>query len=431
MARATTPSRIRRRWYLAAALVSILVVASTAWTLGRRHGLPPRRIVMATGPEGGGYAVIGARYREFLASQGLEVELRPTAGDLENLALLRDPRSGVSVALLQAGTTTAQDSPQLASLGTLFYQQVWIFHRGAIGAALGPGLRIAVGPEGSGTRALALKLLALAGIAPDTLNLAPFGPAQGADELMAGRLDAVAIVAPWDAPVVRRLVAEPDVDLASFRRADAFVALNPFLEKTVLPAGVGNMAKNRPPQDVTLIETKTSLVVRRDLHAALQYLLLEAASELHGGPGIFHKAGTFPAAEAIDLALSENARQYYRSGRPLLQRYLPYWAAVLVERVLLVLVPIVGILIPLARTLPQVYEAVVRRRVVRLYGELKLLETELEVRPAAAPIDDLVRRLDELEQRAGHLRVPLFYSQVLYTLKQHVRLVRGRMVEAR
>ena len=178
----------------------------------------------------------------------------------------------------------------------------------------GAGLRIAVGAGGEGTRALALKLLALAGVAPDTLNLVPFGPARGADELMGGRLDADAVAAPADAPAVRRLVAEPDVDPASFRRADAFVALNPFLEKTVLPAGVGNMAKNRPPKDVTLIETKTSLVVRRDSHAALQYLLLEAASEIHGGPGIFHKAGTFPAAEAIDLALSENARQYYRSG---------------------------------------------------------------------------------------------------------------------
>ena len=129
----------------------------------------------------------------------------------------------------------------------------------------------------------------------------------------------------------------------SFRRADAFVALNPYLEKTVLPAGVGNMARNRPPQDVPLIETKTSLIVRRDLHGAVQYLLLEAASEIHGGPGIFHKAGRFPAAEAIDLALSENARQYYRSGRPFLHRYLPYWAAVIVERILLVLVPIVGL----------------------------------------------------------------------------------------
>ncbi|HSD18718.1 MAG TPA: TAXI family TRAP transporter solute-binding subunit [Anaeromyxobacter sp.] len=427
----TTPPTIRRRRYLAAALVSILVLGAAAWTLGRRHGLPPRRIVMATGPEGGGYALIGARYREILARQGLDVQLRPTAGDLENLALLRDPRSGVSVALLQAGTTTEQDSPQLASLGTLFYQQVWIFQRGGRGAALKPGLRIAVGPEGSGTRALALKLLALAGVAPDSLNLVPLGPARGADELMAGTIDAVAIVAPWDAPAVRRLVAEPDVDLLGFRRADAFVALNPYLEKTVLPAGVGNMARNRPPQDVPLIETKTSLVVRRDLHDAVQYLLLEAASETHGGPGIFHKAGRFPAAEAIDLALSENARQYYRSGRPFLHRYLPYWAAVIVERILLVLVPIVGLVIPLARTLPQIYGGVMRRRIVRFYGELKMLETELEARPANAPTDDLVRRLDELELRASHLHVPLFYSQVLYTLKQHVRLVRGRMVEGR
>ena len=386
---------------------------------------------MATGPEGGGYAVIGARYRELLARQGLDVQLRPTAGDLENLALLAGSALGRERRAAAGGHHDGAGlAPARVARNALLPAGVDL-HRGGPGVALKPGLRMAVGPEGSGTRALALKLLALAGVAPDSLNLVPLGPARGADELMAGTIDAVAIVAPWDAPAVRRLVAEPDVNLVSFRRADAFVALNPYLEKTVLPAGVGNMARNRPPQDVPLIETKTSLVVRRDLHDAVQYLLLEAASEIHGGPGIFHKAGRFPAAEAIDLALSENARQYYRSGRPFLQRYLPYWAAVIVERILLVLVPIVGLVIPLARTLPQIYGGVMRRRIVRFYGELKLLELELEARPADAPTDDLVRRLDELELRASHLHVPLFYSQVLYTLKQHVRLVRGRMVEAR
>ena len=399
---------------------AVLVVARTTW-------LPPRTIVMATGPEGGVYRIVGERYRALLGRYGLDVRLRPTAGDVENLALLRDRASGVSAALLQAGTTSEQASPQLASLGTVFAQQVWLFVRGPR-AELRPGMRLAAGADGSGTRAVVLKLLKLAGLPPETLQLVALDPARGADAVARGDVDAVALVSSWDSPLVRRLVAAPDVQLVSFRRADAWAALEPSLEKVVLPAGVGDLVRNRPPEDVLLLSLKTSLVVRRDLHPAVQYLLLEAASDVHGAPGLFRRPGQYPAAESTDLPLSDDARRYYRSGKPWLQRYLPYWAAVPAERALLVLVPLFGLVLPLARMVPQIYQGIRRRRILRLYGELKMVETELEGR-ATADTHDLVERLDRLEQEADHLRLPLVWSQMLYTLKEHVRLVRARIAD--
>jgi hypothetical protein len=226
---------------------------------------------------------------------------------------------------------------------------------------------------------------------------------------------------------VRRLLADPAIGVANLARLDAIVALDPTFEKHVLPRGVGDLAHDRPPHNVPLLTTKASLVVRRDLNAAVQYLLLEAASEIHGGPGVFRRPGQFPAAEGIDLPLGDDARRFYRSGRPLLHRYLPYWLAVLVERMLIVLVPLFAIALPTIRLVPELYRQLVQYRVVLLYGELKLIEAALEDRPTGADVRDLLERVTALEDRAGHVRVPLFFSPLLYTLKQHIRLVRSRV----
>jgi TRAP-type uncharacterized transport system substrate-binding protein len=425
------PGSGRRAYAFLVALLGVALLLGVAWAFAGAKALPPRAIAMATGPEGGAYQAYAARYRDILARHGLEVRLQPTAGDVENLALLRGRGSGVSVAFLQAGTTSARESTGLVSLGSMFDQAVWIFRRGEPQGRVFAGPRVSIGPEGSGTRATMTKLLRLLGSEQSQgYELLDLPPARAADALQAGRIDGMALVTGWDSPIVRRLIADPAIGLVSFARADAYVALEPSLEKLVLPRGVGDLARDRPPRDVTLLAARTSLVVRDDLHPAVQYLLLVAASEIHGGPGIFQKAGQFPAAQGIDVPLSDDARRFYRSGRPFLHRYLPYWLAVLAERLLIVLVPLLGLVAPLLRTGPDMYRRIVQRRIVQLYGELKLIETELENRPRASDTADLAQRAASLESRAGHLRVPLLYSPLLYTLKQHIRLVWTRL-EAR
>ncbi|WP_248353622.1 TAXI family TRAP transporter solute-binding subunit [Anaeromyxobacter oryzae] len=420
---------MRGAYLVLLALVGLGFLAGIGWAVSRQ-ARPPRVVVMATGPDGGAYAAYGVRYRQILAREGLEVRLRPTAGDVENLALLRDPRSGVAVALLQAGTTSAQESHELVSLGTVFLQAVWIFRRGEPQGRVFAGPRVSFGPEGSGTRAMMMRLLRLLGTEARSYAPLALRPDVAAEELLAGRIDGMALVAAWESPLVQRLVAAPDISVLSFARADAFVALEPTLQKLVLPAGVGDLARNRPPHDVTLLATKTSLVVRDDLSSAVQYLLLDAASEIHGGPGIFQKAGQFPAAEGVDVPLGEEARRFYKSGRPFLNRHLPYWMAVPVERLIIVLVPFIGIAVPLLRGVPGIYRSIMQRRIVRLYRELKRIESELEARPPGSDTADLERRAADLESRANHLRVPLSFSRWLYTLKQHIRLVRARLGEA-
>jgi len=420
------------RRFLIIALITILVLTGAAiWLAVVVIGPPPpRSIAMATDPEGSVSAELGARYQEILATHGIEVRLVPSVGAVENVTRLRDSKSGISAAIIPSGITDHREAPELVSLGTLFYEPLWAFSRSSASMKKHEdlsGRRISIGPEGSGTHALAVTFLARVGIIDQTAKLLTLAPQEASEKLLRGEIDAAIMLAPWESPVIHKLIAADGIQLASLPRADAFVALFPFLNKVVLPAGVGDMVNNRPPSDVTLIAPKASLVVRGDLHPAIQYLLLEAAVQIHSGPGMFRKAGQFPAAEAIDLPLSDNARQFYKTGPPFLQRHLPFGAAVLVQQLLVILIPVLGIMYPLLRFLPALYAWAMRRRVFRLYGELKYLEDQLMSRSASQDVDDLVSRLGRLEERASRFRLPVSFRPLLYALRLHIDLVRQRL----
>jgi len=394
---------------------------------------------MATGPEGGTFYEAGSRYREIFARAGIELKLLPTGGSLENLARLRDPRSNVDVGFLQSGITSRKEAPGLESLGTIFYEPLWFFYREEIiggkdlqrlrdkGIEIFRGKKISIGPEGSGTRALTLKLFALNGIDQHFATLLSLTPQESGDKLLRGEIDGALMLTSWDAPVVQRLLTAKGIELASFPRTNAYIALYPYLNKVVLPEGVVDLARNRPPTDVILFAPKANLVVRRDLHPALKQLLLDAAEQIHSGPGIFQKAGQFPAAESIDLPLSEEARQFYKSGRPFFQRYLPLWLAVLMERLVVLLIPVLGVIYPLMSTLPTIYNKAMQQRIYRLYGELRFIEHDLEARGAGQNMNELVERLDRLEEKANLLRVPVTFANMQYTLRDHIVLVRERL----
>jgi len=421
---------IYRRYLVAGVIAVAVLTIIVAWlAFSLLKPTPPRSIAMATDPEGSISAELGKRYQEILARKGIEVRLVPSVGAVENVSRLQDPKAGINVAIIPSGIIDHQKSPDLVSLGTLFYEPLWFFYRGRIETYKGlHGLRISVGPEGSGTHALAIEFLARIGIVDKSnAQLLPLTSEAAAEKLLHGEINGAGILAAWESPIVRQLLSAENVALASVPRADAFVALYPFLSKVVLPAGVGDMVKNRPPKDVVLLAPKASLVVRKDLHPALQYLLLEAATEIHSGPGMFRKAGQFPAAESIDLPLSPHAQQFYKSGPPFLQRHLPFWLAVLAQQLLVLLIPVLAVLYPLLRFLPALYGWAMRRRVFRLYNELKRLEDELVLGGPAENAANLLARLDRLEERASHFRLPVSFRPLLYALRLHISLVRQRL----
>jgi len=425
----------RRLGVYVALVVAAVAAVAALWVLGPALAGPPRTLTLATGLDGGDYAALGPRYQEILARHGITVRLLPTGGDVDNLNKLQDSTSEVSAAFVLAGIASGPQKAGLASLGTLMYSPMWVFVRGEPnvgGFRFLDGQRVSLGPEGGGTHVQALKLLALNGVDPKSLLLKDFTPAEAEKALGHDELDVLVLVASWESPVVQRLMADPRFSLVSFPRADAYVARDPYLTKLVVPMGVGDLAKNLPRADVTLIATQPSLLIRQDLNPALQYLLLEAASEIHGGPALFQRAGRFPAGEAMDVPLSADARHFYKSGPPFLYQHFPFWLAVFLERLLIVfipLVPILGLLYPALRMAPELYFGAMQRRVLALYRELKLVEAEVDGGAEGENLVRLAGRVEELEARANRLRVPLQLSQNLYQLKAHIRLVRGRVVE--
>ena len=411
-------------------VIVVLIVAILSMVVVLLRPLPPRTVVMATDLEGSAYYEFGKQYREILARAGIELKLLSTAGTMENLALLKDPRSNVDIGFLQGGTTSAKESPGLESLGTVAYEPLWFFYRAIYrgkGIASLRGKEISIGPEGSGTRALSLKLLALNGIDQNFAHFLPLAPREAGEKLIHGNIDAALMLTSWNAPVVQQLLHAEDIEIVSYPRADAYIALFPYLNKVELPEGVISLSKNRPPTNVFLFAPKASLVVRKNLHPALQYLLLDAAEQVHGGPGIFQKAGQFPAAESIDLPLSDEARQFYKSGKPFLQRHLPFWLAVLIDRLLVLIIPVAGVVYPLVQILPTLYANAMRQKIYRLYGELRFLETEMESRRAGQSISDLKERLDRIEDKANRLHMPATYASMEYTLRDHIVQVRRHL----
>jgi TRAP-type uncharacterized transport system substrate-binding protein len=417
------------------ALLVLSVLAALVWTgLTIGNPFPPKTVVMATGPEGSASQEFAARYREILARAGVDLVLTRTEGGAENLALLAAPDSRVSVAFVESGLVGRTEHPELASLGTVTVGPLWIFLRndpeGGIAEKL-QGKRISIEPEGSATRVLVRRVLALNSVDESKVELLGLTPEGGAEALLRGEIDGVMMLTTGESPAVRKLLAAEGITLQSHRRADAYVALFPSLCKVVLPEGAADLARNIPPRDIPLVGVETSLLVRRKLHPATQYLLLEAASEIHGGPGLFHRVGRFPAPEAVDVPLSEQARSFYRSGRPFVYRYLPLWLAGLTERLLIILLPLFAVVFPVAHFLPSIIAFVTERRIYALYGELKVVELELErTRPVVA-LDELAGVLEDLGRRANRFRVPLGYTQRLFILKSHIAMAQAQVEERR
>ncbi|MGC4121915.1 MAG: TAXI family TRAP transporter solute-binding subunit [Myxococcales bacterium] len=424
------------------ALVCLLFLAALgAFALAFRYvkPAPPRRVVLATASDEGGFKHYARRYVKLLKRDGIELVTRETEGSVQNAALLADPSSGVDVAFVQSGTahrtakpTEDGDEPSgIVSLGGLSYVPLWVFYRGDPVEDLSAfkGRRIAIGAPASGTHALAKQLLELNGADRAPTTLLPVDRKEGSGMLALGEIDVLFFVAPAESPAVRRLAAMPGIHLLDFVRAEAYVRRLPFLTKLVLPRGVLDLASDEPARDVTLLAPTAMLVARDTLHPALAYLLMRAATEVHRESGLLDREGEFPSPVGGGFPLADQAQRYYKSGPPLLQRYLPFWAAVLIDRLWVMLVPLIAVLVPLVRAVPPLFAWRIRSRIFRWYARLKETELRLDENPGAEVLDELLQRLEKLEDEVNKSSSPLSYSESLYAYRQNLALVRSRIAQ--
>ncbi|MBK6637993.1 MAG: ABC transporter substrate-binding protein [Rhodocyclaceae bacterium] len=380
---------------------------------------PPSTLIMTTGGETGAYRIFAARYRDILSRYGIELTIDPSAGSSANLARLRDPGVAVDIGFFQGGSAQAGDDETLVTLGDLYYEPLWIFYRADLAdeqpldrLAQLRGRRIAIGGPGSGTQVLARQLLSASGVEAGNSTLVESGGLELAERLRSGRIDAVMTVGPTESALVWTLLYTPGVRLMSLAHAEAYARQLPFLSNLVLPRGAIDVGKEIPVRNINLLAARATLLAREDTHPALLDLMMQAVSEVHGSSGLFQRPGEFPRASlmgADNFPLADEAKRFYTSGKPWLQRYLPFWAATLVDRMLVMLLPLIAVVVPLARIAPSLYGWRVKSHIYRRYGELKFLEAEFLEQPGRHTPAEWQARVDEIEAAVNRLRSPLTF----------------------
>ncbi|CAB5082049.1 hypothetical protein D3OALGA1CA_296 [Olavius algarvensis associated proteobacterium Delta 3] len=409
------------------ALVLVLVVFWIAYQFV--DPAPPRRILLACGATEGAYFAYGNQYRDVIARAGITVDLRITAGAVENLELLETASGGVDAAFVQGGLGALSRSDDLRSLGGIFFEPLLIFHQNGLDLQQLTdlkGLRIAIGKEGSGTRYLLQQILEQNGVTSENTGLFAYGFQEAADNLLNGGLD-VAMFISHSTPFLRELAAAPSITLMGMERADAYALRNQFLTVLKLPEGALDLATNIPDRDLQLVAPTAQLVVRSDLHPALMYLLLEAATQVHHSSGGFERQGEFPATKHLDFPLSREAERYYRSGPPFLQRYLPFWVAIFLTRMKIMLLPMIALVYPLFKIIPHVYRWRMRSRIYRWYAGLESVDPESDRGQAAERLQEYLEELDRIEEQVSQISVPLSFAEDLYHFRLHVEMLRSKL----
>ncbi|WP_223911065.1 TAXI family TRAP transporter solute-binding subunit [Geobacter sp. AOG1] len=414
-------------------LLTIVAIAAAYWIM---RPAPPDTITITSGPAGSTFQLTAEKYRKILARNGVKLRILPSEGSLENLKRLNDPKYRVDVGFVQGGLTAGVTVDKLVSLGSVFHEPLALFYRGEAPVTWLSelsGKRLAIGPEGSGTHALALILLKANGIEPggatELLNL---GGEDAAQALIGNKVDAAFLMGDSATPpIMRTLLWTPGIRLLNFAQADAYARRFPYLSKLDLPMGAFDFGKNIPPQDIHLIGPTVELVARDNLHPALSDMLIEAAREVHSGAKLLQNAGEFPAPLEHEYRISDDARRYYTSGKSFLYRNLPFWLASLVDRLLVVVVPIIVLLIPGLKLVPSIYSWRIRSRIYRWYGILITLERNMLAQPEPAERKELLKRLDDIEAEVNKMKMPLAYAEQFYVLRDHISFVRNRYANSK
>ena len=397
---------------------------------------PPSTITISTGQENSAYQVFAARYAKALAKQGVSVRFKASLGSEENLQRLEAAEPGVDIGFVRSGSIAPEEAQRhrLLSLGSLFTEPVWLFYREPrhiTQLTQLKGLSINVGPEGTGVPRLVRQLLDVNGVEAGDVKLGSLENTPATVALLAAQIDGLVFSSAPDAPLIQMLLQTPGIKLFNFAQAEAYSRRFPYLTHVVLPRGIVDLGRDLPAEDYHLIAPTATLVARADLHPALIELLVQAAAEIHGGAGWFSKRGDFPTASYTEIPVAPEAEKFYKSGPPLMQRYLPFWLANFSERMWVVVVALGALILPLSRIVPPLYVWRIRSRVYRWYGKLRIVEQAIEAVPPerrAEVYAAQMQRLGEIEESVNRISIPLSFAEGLYELRSHIEFVRKRLL---
>jgi len=418
---------------VATIFIGVIILTALFWFF---HSAPPRTIVITSGDTGTRFQRSAEKYAKILARSGVTLKVLTSEGSLENLERLKDPSFKVDVGFVQTGVDNGERADTLMSLGSVFYEPLFIFYRGqnrySVLSQLA-GKRLAIGENGTGVRVLALELLARNGIKPGgPTKLLEMDDDEAAAALLAGKIDAAFMMSDSaSSKQVHELLVKPGIKLFDFSQAEAYTRKIGYLHKIILPKGGIDFGQNIPDHDITLISPTVELIARPGLNPAISDLLLEAATELHSRSGLTQARGEFPAPHENEYRISADASRFYKSGKSFLYRYMPFWLASLLNRVIVVIVPMLLILIQGIRSIPAAYRWQVRLRISRWYRALMALERDMAARPVGSDKgEEFQRRLGQIENQVNKMKVPASFAEQFYVLRGHIDYVRAKLPQS-
>jgi TRAP-type uncharacterized transport system substrate-binding protein len=419
-----------------AAVLAVVAVVVIGLCLRYVVTAPPHRLVIATDAPDGFFSRTARLYGERLAAQGVTLEIVTTHGAVENLARLNAPGGDVDVAFVNGGLTDATRSPHLESLGSIAFDPLWVVYRSALGEISGlpklRGRKIAIGRDGSGTESIARTILGASGVdeSNSTLITQNGPPGEVKSALLTGDLDAAMVMGPPEDPGIKALFAQDGLTVMNLLDAEGLSRNLTFLHALVVPRSTVDVARQKPDTDLSIVASTITLVARDDVHPALIYLLMSIVDDVQEPPSLLHKENEFPSDQDTDLPLSPQAESYYRSGKPFLQRYLPFGLASAVERLLKVAAPVLLVILPFLRGLPAFNQWRVKRRLARVYRQLLDVERAVHAPGASRAAADYDEQIRAIERRLRAENIPLMYSDELYALREHIDLVQRQIADA-
>jgi len=413
---------IKEAWPLVALLLAGLLLL-----LWFAKPAPPKKVLLATGV--GSYRVLGEKYRTFFQKKGIDLELVTTNGSEDNLARLLDRQDPIQVGFVQSGMIDPKHVEGIETLGSVDYEPIWLFYRNHvfddrhhIESEDLKRVRVSIDPTTQ-----ALNIFKLNQLPVSSPNLLPMSNDEGLKELESGKVDAMILVDGLESVIVQKLIADPSIHLASFRRADAYTRLLPYFEKLTVPMGGFNLANNVPDHAIELVSTTTNLIIDDRLHPAIQLLFLEAAREINGGKSYFAKVNQFPAYLDSEVPLSKEARFFYQKGPPVLMKYLPFWLAEFIERMFLLLVPFAAFAYPIIKSIPNYRVNLARKQINGIYKELDRFERDLLQNYQAERRAAYLAELDEFESRVLASKAAKLATADCYTLRSNIEFIRNSL----
>lgn len=409
----------------------IILVAGAFWFAAQFIAPPPPgHIRIAAGSKNGAYYAFAERYKHRLARENITADIIETAGSAENIRLLQDGTADIAFAQSGLAFSSAVDVRDIETLGSLYFEPLWLFVPQDVDVSdiyELEGGKLAVGGMGGGTRIMTEILLEANGITKDTADLHDIGGQEAYKALRNKEVDAAFFVSGYDSPLIQEMLHDEMIRLVSFRRGDAYARRFPFLSKVVLPEGIVDLPENIPPQNMSLISPVAMMVTHKDFHNALKTLLVQMTGDVHKGKIPYIGDTSFPTLDYADLPVSDEAERYYKYGPNFLQRYLPFWLADLVNRLKIMLIPLIGVMIPLFKVGPPVYRWRIRSKIYKWYKSLKKMEEALHQKEDDTDARDVIKTLDEIDEEAKRTPVPLSYAEELYNLRLHIKMVRERI----